>query len=168
MPGPRENGGFPLASRPAGGYHVRMKAQAGTILFACVVGLLGAGCGLSAPSTPLHSAVEDGDYPAVRRHIAARSDLNAKDSSGWTPLHRAAMRGDLPMVQLLADAGADPKRTGPQGKTILAVAREQGHTSVVEYLEARLAQKTEPAGGQPRGRALIDGGVGVSEVLDGF
>ena len=168
MTGLQENARFPLASRAARQYQVRMKAHVGSILLACVVALLAAGCGPSAPSTPLHSAVEDGDYPAVRRHIAARTDLNAKDGSGWTSLHRAAMRGDLPMVQLLAEAGADLKRTGPQGKTILAAAQEQGHTSVVEYLEARLARKAEPGEGQPRGRGLIDGGVGVSEVLEGF
>jgi len=56
-----------------------------------------AGCGPSAPSTPLHVAAGGGNYPAVRRHIAADTDLNAKDKSGWTALHLAAMAGDLPM-----------------------------------------------------------------------
>jgi len=107
--------------------------------------------------------VEDGNYPAVRRHIAARSDLNSKDKSGWTPLHLAAMKGDVPMVKLLTEAGADVQRPGPQGRTPADVAREKGQTSVLEFLTVRVEAKPEP-----RGRALIDGGVGVSEVLDGF
>lgn len=130
------------------------------------------GCGPSAPSTPLHAAVRDANYPAVRRHIAAHTDLNAKDKSGWTALHLAAMAGDLPMVQLLASAGADPTRTGLQGKTPMDVAREKGQTSVVQFLEKRLqeeaATRATPAsaGQEQSGRRLIDGGLGVSEVLD--
>ena len=128
---------------------------------------LAMGCGPSAPSTPLHSAVQDGNYPAVRRHIAARSDLNGKDKSGWTPLHLAAMKGDLFMVKLLTEAGADVKSAGPGGKTPVDIAREKGQTSIVQQLEARLGSGQTPSG-TPSGRALIDGGVGVSEVLDGL
>ena len=137
----------------------------------CLACLLLVGCGPSAPSTPLHVAAGDGNYPAVRRHIAAHTDLNAKDKSGWTALHVAAMAGDVPMVQLLADAGADAARTGPQGKTPVDVAREKGQTSIVQFLEQRLkaeAAKVAPAsaGQEKGGRRLIDGGLGVSDVLD--
>jgi len=140
-----------------------MKSRVLSLLWAGLACLLSTGCGPSAPSTPLHAAVEDGNYPAVRRHIAAGTDLNGKNSSGWTALHLAAMKGDVPMVKLLTEAGADVKRTGAQGKTAAEVAREKGQTSVLEYLQVRIESKPEP-----RGRALIDGGVGVSEVLDGL
>jgi hypothetical protein len=161
---------FALAMPPARDYQAGMRAQNAFVLFTCLACLAGSGCGPSAPSTPLHQAVQDLNYPAVRQHIAAHSDLNAKDKSGWTALHLAVMKGDLPMVQLLANGGADLKRTGPNGKTPVQVAREKGLKPVVQYLEARLnappAEPTAQAGQEKPGRRLIDGGVGVSEVLD--
>jgi len=141
-------------------------ARFAAIILSSLVGLLATGCGPGTPSTSLHAAVQEGNYPAIRKHIAARSDLNAKDASGWTPLHLAAGKGDLAMVQLLAEAGADPKRAGPQGKTPVDTAREKGQTSIVQFLEARLANTPGDAQPQQRGRGLIDGGLGVSETLD--
>lgn len=143
-----------------------MKALVRRILLTAVAGLFAVGCGPSAPRTPLHQAVQDGNYPAVRQHIAVRSDLNARDKAGWTPLHLAVMKGDLPMVQLLTTAGADVERTGAGGKTPLAVAREKGQTSIVRYLQSRPKDAPAQAGQEKRGRGLIDGGLGVSEVLD--
>jgi hypothetical protein len=125
-----------------------------------------AGCGRSAPSKPLHAAVQETNYPAVRNHIEAHSNLNAKDKTGWTALHLAVMKGDLLMVQLLAGAGADPKVVGLGGKTPIDVAREKRQTSIVQYLEGRLAAVPETAVPEKRGRGLIDGGLGVSDVLD--
>jgi ankyrin repeat protein len=136
------------------------------LVLVTLAGLLGAGCGPSTPRTPLHQAVQDGNYPAVRKHIAAHSDLNARDKSGQTALHLAVLQGDLPMVQLLADAGADVERTGAGGKTPMAVAREKGQTSIVQYLVGRPQAAPEAAAPERRGRGLIDGGLGVSGVLD--
>lgn len=115
------------------------------------------GCDQPAPSITLHQAVEQGNLKAVQQHIAAKTDLNKTDTAGWTALHLAAMKGNLAMVEALSAAGADVKRQGPAGKTALDVAREKGQTSVVQFLQ-------QPP--EKRGRALIDGGVGVSEVLD--
>ena len=166
--GNAERGTFALAIHLATHYQTRMKPFVYWMLLTGVAGLLTTGCGPGAPSTPLHSAAQEGNYPAVRHHIAARSDLNAKDKSGWTPLHLAAIKGDLPMVKLLAEAGADAAQTGPGDKTPVDVAREKGQTSVVDYLVARLEATAEPAqaGTERRGRGLMDGGLGVSEVLD--
>ncbi|MHC1769675.1 MAG: ankyrin repeat domain-containing protein [Verrucomicrobiia bacterium] len=118
-----------------------------------------AACGPVAPKTSLHEAVQDGNLYLVKKHIAAKTDLNKPDSSGWTPLHLAAMNGSLPIVQALTEAGADSKRKGTGGKTPLDVAREKRQAAVVQYLQQ---QTPRPAGG----RGLIDGGLGVSEVLD--
>ena len=112
--------------------------------------------------------MQAGNYPAVRQHIAARSDLNVKNSSGLTALHVAATKGDLPMVKLLAEGGADVNRPGPSGKTPVAMAREKGKTSIVQYLEKRLAGEPAKPSGERRGRGLVDGGLGVSEVLDSY
>lgn len=116
------------------------------------------GCGPGKPTTTLHQAVQKGDLKTVQQHIAARSDLNVKDKYGWAPLHFAAMKGELAIVKALTAGGADVTRTGPGGKTALDMAREKGQVAVAQYLQA-----VKPAGGQ--GRGLIDGGLGVSEVL---
>jgi ankyrin repeat protein len=115
------------------------------------------GCGQTAPSITIHKAVEQGNLKAVQQHIAAKTDLNKTDTAGWTPLHLAAMKGNLPIVQALSAAGADVQRKGKSGKTPLDVARENGQTAIVQFLQKR---------NEKGGRRLIDGGVGVSEVLD--
>ncbi|MBI2925946.1 MAG: ankyrin repeat domain-containing protein [Verrucomicrobia bacterium] len=115
------------------------------------------GCGQTTPSITLHQAVEQGNLKAVQQHIAAKTDLNKTDPAGWTPLHLAAMKGELAMVQALSAAGADVKRKGKTGKTPLDVAREKGQTAIVQFLQQR---------NEKRGRGLVDGGLGVSEVLD--
>lgn len=143
-----------------------MKPSLPRMLLALGVALIAAGCGPKPPGKPLHTAVQENDYGAVRHHIAARSDLNAKDKAGWTALHLAAKQGDAPMVQLLATAGADIGRTGPGGKTPLDVAREGGRTAIVQFLEARLTAAPEKIAGEQPQRRLIDGGLGVSDVLD--
>ena len=93
----------------------------------------------------------------MQQHIAAKTDLNKPDPDGWSPLHLAAMKGDVPIFQALTEAGADLKRKGRFGKTPLDVAKDKGQTAIVQFLQQ---------GGQKRGRGLIDGGLGVSEVLD--
>ncbi|MGE3312132.1 MAG: ankyrin repeat domain-containing protein [Limisphaerales bacterium] len=118
------------------------------------------GCGPGKPATSLHQAVQKGDLKAVQQHIAARSDLNVKDKYGWAPLHFAAMKGQLPIVKALTAGGADVNRTGPGGKTPLDMAREKGQVAVAQYL-----QNVRPASGGG-GRGLVDGGLGVSSVLD--
>jgi ankyrin repeat protein len=143
-----------------------MKSRVLYLALSSMAGLLLAACGPSTPRTPLHAAAQQGNYPAIRQHIAARSDLNATDKAGWTALHLAAMAGDVPMVQLLADAGADVARPGPGGQTPLHVAREKGQTSVVQYLVSRPPPAPEPGAPERSGRRLMDGGLGVSEVLD--
>ena len=115
------------------------------------------GCGQTPPLITIHQAVEQGNLKAIQQHIAAKTDLNKPDTAGWTPLHLAAMKGNLAIVQGLSAAGADAKRKGKAGKTALDVARDKGQTAIVQYLQKR---------SEKRGRGLIDGGLGVSEVLD--
>ena len=38
------------------------------------------GCGPSVPDISIHEAVQDGNIEAVKQHLAARTDVNAKDS----------------------------------------------------------------------------------------
>ncbi|RME96131.1 MAG: ankyrin repeat domain-containing protein [Verrucomicrobia bacterium] len=137
---------------------VCMKSRflAGWILL--VAALLAAGCG-GAPVGSLHSAAERGDVKMVQRHIKHGTDLNAKNHAGWTALHLAAKNGHVEVVKALLEAGADPSIQGPQGETALTLAQQHGHQAVAQLLAPKAA-KPAP------GRQLIDGGLGVSEVLD--
>ena len=129
-------------------------------LVLCVVVAV-VGCGQSAPKTSLHQAVQDGNTYLVKKHIAAHSELNKTDTAGLTPLQLAAKNGNLAIVQALTEAGADVNGKGTVGKTPLDLAREQRRTEVVQYFQQRAS--ASPSKG---GRGLIDGGLGVSSVLD--
>jgi ankyrin repeat protein len=95
----------------------------------------------------------------VQQHIAAGSNLDVRDSVGLTAVHHAAIRGDLPMIEALAAAGADLTVPNAIGKSPLDLARLNGRVAVAKFLQDRPASK----GG---GRGLVDGGLGVSGVLD--
>ena len=59
----------------------------------------------------------------VTRCVAAGSDPNARDDSGFTPLHKAAANSTEPaVIARLLDAGADPEAGGDTGLTPLHVA----------------------------------------------
>ena len=113
--------------------------------------------------TPFHEGRlhEDKLRELVRFHIKAGTDVNTKDSAGWTPLHLAAMGGHVEIIAALIDAGADPNAAGQMGKTPLVVAQEKRQDAVIQMLQ--------PAGQNATGgRPLVDGGLGVSGVLDAF
>ena len=61
------------------------------------------GCG---PSVDIHEAVLFGNIEAVKQHLAAGTDVNAKDKYGRTPLHAAAVGGSKEVVELLIAKGA--------------------------------------------------------------
>jgi hypothetical protein len=134
-----------------------MKSLVRPIIVSWLACLCWIGCGQTAPRITLHQAVEQGNLHAVQQHIAAKTDLNKADVSGWTPLHLAARKGDLAIFTALSHGGADVKRKGKGGKTPLDVARENRQTAIVQYLEQLNAK---------RGRGLVDGGLGVSDALD--
>ena len=57
----------------------------------------------------IHVAAK-GDIEAVKQHLAAGADVNAKTESGWTPLHQAASSGHKvaqQIAELLITKGAD-------------------------------------------------------------
>jgi ankyrin repeat protein len=132
------------------------------LLIGLSLGLLAlAACGPSAPSVSLPEAAKRGDLRLVKQHIAAKSKLETRDSSGLAAVHHAAIRGDVPMLQALAAAGADLNLGNAVGKTPLDLARLNGKIPAAKFLLDR------PAGGQGGGgRGLVDGGLGVSSVLD--
>jgi len=62
------------------------------------------GCG---PSVDIHKAAKEGNIEAVKQHIAAGTDVNAKDrKEGWTPLYWAVRAGQKEIAELLIEVGA--------------------------------------------------------------
>jgi len=92
-----------------------------------------------APDTSIHEAAYNGSIKTVKKHLAAGTDVNAKNSSGSrfvpigepdpgatknhisleTPLHGAARGGETEMVELLIANGADVNATDNEGFTPL-------------------------------------------------
>jgi len=85
---------------------------------------------------PIHDAARKGDIKAVKQHLAAGRNVNAKDDKGRTPLHRAAREGHKEVAELLIAAGAALNWKDKEGKTPLYHAARWGHTNIAELLIA--------------------------------
>jgi ankyrin repeat protein len=85
----------------------------------------------------IHEAAEDGNIEAVKQHIAAGTDLNAKNEVargvGETPLHKAAGEGRKKVAELLIANGADVDASSG-GMTPLHKAATRGEKEIVELL----------------------------------
>ena len=112
------------------------------LLITTIAAVVLVGCGESQPPEPpdisIHDAVEKGNIEAVKQHLDAGTDVNAKDDAygGQTPLHVAANRGHKEVVELLIDNGADVNAKDRFGFTPLREAAWYGHKEIVELLIA--------------------------------
>ena len=86
-----------------------------------------------APDISIHDAALVGNIEAVKQHLAAGTDVNAKDFSGGTPLHGA---GTKEVTELLIAAGADVNTKGLGGMTPLHDATQNGRKEIVKLLIA--------------------------------
>ncbi|MBD3349211.1 MAG: serine hydrolase [Candidatus Eisenbacteria bacterium] len=86
------------------------------------------------PGVGLHLAALQGDVDAVRQHIEAGTDLNARDAYGSTPLIVAATFGKTEVARTLLDAGADTEIENNDGSAPLHVAAFLGHEEIVGAL----------------------------------
>ena len=59
----------------------------------------------------IHYAAGSGNIEAVKQHLAAGTDVNAKNQFGETPLHLAFLLGHKEIAKLLIAAGANEKET---------------------------------------------------------
>jgi ankyrin repeat protein len=86
-----------------------------------------------APDISIHKAAEDGNIEAVKQHLAAGRDVNAK-RYGWTPLHIAVFKGHKEIAELLIDKDADVNAKNWEGGTPLHYAALTGRKEIAELL----------------------------------
>ena len=72
-----------------------------------------------APAISISTAAFRENIEAIQQHLAAGTDVNAKDRYGRTSLHFAADYGYKEIAELLIDNGADVNAKGIDGKTPL-------------------------------------------------
>jgi len=100
-------------------------------LITAIAAVVLVGCG---PRMSIYEAAGFGNIEAIKQHLAADADLNAKDTIGRTPLHIAAYTGHKEIVELLIANGADVNGKDGHGSTPLHNAAVNGHKEIAELL----------------------------------
>ena len=90
-----------------------------------------------APDISIHDAVEDGNLEAVKQHLAAGTDVDAKNNDEWTALHVAAGEGQKEITELLIAKGADVNANTPDGLTVFFAAILGANKEIIELLIAK-------------------------------
>ena len=90
-----------------------------------------------APDIDIYGAAYTGNIEAIKQHLAAGTDVNAKNEWGGTPLHYATFGGHKEVVELLIAKGADVNAKDGVGETPLHWTAKEGNKEVVELLIAK-------------------------------
>ena len=101
------------------------------LLITTIAAVLLVGC---APSVDIWEAARTGNIEAVKQHLAAGVDVNAKDVDGINPLHYATWTDHKETVELLLANGADVNGKSDFGKTPLDWATTFIHTKTANLL----------------------------------
>jgi len=105
----------------------------------------------------IHTAAAMGDTEAVKQHLAAGADVNAKGDRGYIPLHMAANGGQKEIAELLIAEGADVNARNANGGIPLHQAAVKGHKEIVELLIAKGADvNAKVASGPKQGLTPLD------------
>jgi ankyrin repeat protein len=102
------------------------------LLLTTIAAVLLVGCG--NPDGALIQAAKDGNIEAVKQHLAAGADVNAKGMTGWTPLHYAALIGHKETIELLIAKGANVNAKNNGGGTPLDWAVSGGKKATADLL----------------------------------
>ena len=104
------------------------------LLLTTITAVVLVGCGESPPDISIHDAAALGNIEAVKQHLAAGVDVNAKDVWNVTPLLHAANQGHKESTELLIDNGADVNAKAVTGETPLDSAIKRKHTETADLL----------------------------------
>jgi len=120
------------------------------------------------PDNSIHDAANFGNIEAIKQHLAAGKDVNAKDEYGGTPLHRAV--GNLvrkEIVELLIANGADVNAKHDNGATPLHYAVIGDQKEIVELLIAAGANVNvkQKVGGTPLDAAITRSRTEIANLL---
>jgi ankyrin repeat protein len=113
------------------------------------------------------AAAKAGDRAAVRKLIAARTNVNTAGSDGSTALLWAVYNSDLEMTKALLTAGAKPDTANRYGVTPLLQAARTGETPLIEALlnAGASANLGQPDGDTPLMAASRAGRVDAVRML---
>ena len=104
------------------------------LLITTIAAVLLVGCGPPPPDISIHEAAKKGNIEAIKQHLAAGTDVNAKDKFGGTPLHAAAYWGHKEIVELLIAEGAEVNAKNSFSDTPLDRAIRLGQTETADLL----------------------------------
>ena len=77
------------------------------LLLTTIAAVVLVGCG---PSVDIHQAAEDGNIKAIKQHLAAGTDVNAKEKDGYTPLDEAIGGKRSEIIDILRKHGGKFKK----------------------------------------------------------
>jgi len=92
--------------------------------------------GARFPDISIHAAAREGNIEAIKQHLAAGTDVNAKNDSENIPLYYATNFGHKEVAELLIAKGADVNAKADDGFTPLHRAALGGHKEIAEILIA--------------------------------
>lgn len=129
--------------------------------------LIATGCSGSKGS--IHEAAIKADLAMVKRLVKSGLDINIKGEKELTALHLTAYYGQASHIRvakwMLAN-GADVSLEDYKGNTPLDVAKSRGNKEIAKIIEEAASNSVTDRNKAQGGRRLIDGGTGVSEVIN--
>ena len=139
--------------------HLLLTTIAAVVLVGCATTQQPEPTTAKAPDISIHDAATLGNIEAIKQHLAAGADVNAKDDDGISPLLLAATWGHKEIVELLIANGAVVNAKGVDGLTPLHITAGRGHKELVELFIANGADVNAKAvdGETPLDRATISG-----------
>ena len=113
------------------------------LLLTTIAAVVLVGCGESQPPEPLtakapymsiHFAAWSGNIKVVKQHLAAGTDVDAKNEWEATALLKAAREGHKEIAELLINNGADLNAKNENGKTPLDWAIKNKRSEIADLL----------------------------------
>jgi ankyrin repeat protein len=123
------------------------------LLLTTIAAVVLVGCG---PSVDIHQAAMHGNTKAVKQHLAAGVDVNAKDKYGRTPLHMTPINGHKEIVELLIAEGADVNAKTESGWTPLHSAADGGNKVCQQIAELLITKGADVNAKMEDGRTPLD------------